>query len=261
MRVARTPPFFYFLVLIAALSLGFARTACGSNPSRPTVAEQYLFSALNAERTERGLPALRWDDALYEAAKPHAAEMAARGSISHQYAGEPDLASRGRSAGARFSLIAENVAEAATALEIHTAWMNSPGHRANILDGKLNAVGIRVVRRDGQLYAVQDFAHTVDVLTLEEQERTVASLLQAQTEIPVRTATEDARRTCEMSTGYAGRQPGFVMRFTAAELTGLPQTLRARLASGRYREAAVGACPLNGEEKFTAFSIAVLLYP
>jgi hypothetical protein len=187
--------------------------------------------------------------------------MAARRSISHQYPGEPDLASRGRSAGGRFSLIAENVAEAETALEIHTAWMNSPGHRANILDGKLNAVGIRVVRRDGQLYAVQDFAHTVDALTLEEQEHTVASLVQAETEIPVRTATDDARRTCAMSTGYAGRQPGFVMRFTAAELKGLPETLRAHLASGRFREAAVGACPLSGEQRFTAFSIAVMLYP
>lgn len=246
-----------FLLLLSAL----LPHAYGGGPTKPTVAEQYLFAAVNEERTQRGLLALRWDDSLYEAARPHAEEMAARRSISHQYPGEPDLAARGRGAGAHFSLIAENVAEAPTALEVHTAWMNSPGHRANILDGKLNAVGIRVVRRSGQLYAVQDFSHTVETLTLEEQERTVASLLQAETEIPVRTATEDARRTCGMSTGYAGRQPGFVMRFTAADLKGLPQTLRSRLATGRYHEAAVGACPLKGEQRFTAFSIAVLLYP
>jgi hypothetical protein len=246
---------------LGAVLLGLPLGASAASPSRPSVAEQYLFAAVNAERTQRGLPALRWDDALYEAARPHAAAMAARSTISHQFPGEPDLASRGRSAGVRFSRIAENVAEAATAVEIHTAWMNSPGHRANILDEKLNAVGIRVVRRDGQLYAVQDFSRTVDTLTIEEQERTVASLVQAEAEIPVRTASEEARRTCEMPSGYAGRQPGFVMRFTASELNGLPQPLRSRLASGRYREAAVGACPLRDEDKFTAFSIAVLLYP
>ncbi len=122
-----------------------------------SVAEQYLFQAANAERASRGLPTLRWDTGLYHAAQGHCWQMAQRESISHQYPGEPELASRGKNAGARFSMIAENVAEAQTAVRIHDAWMNSPGHRANLLDPHLDAVGISVRSRNGQLYAVQDF--------------------------------------------------------------------------------------------------------
>jgi len=121
--------------------------------SKSSVAEQYLFSAANAERLQRGLPPLHWDAALYRAAQGHAQEMAARASISHQYPGEAELADRGRRAGARFSEIAENVAEAPTAVRIHDAWMNSPGHRANLLDPQVDSVGISVLRRDGQLLA------------------------------------------------------------------------------------------------------------
>src|ERR1700742_3316719 len=132
-----------------------------------SVSEQYLFQAANAERAQRGLPALRWDAALYRAAQRHAQEMAERQSISHQYPGEPELADRGKNAGARFSVISENVAEAGTAVRIHDAWMNSPGHRENLLDPRVDAVGISVRSRNGQLYAVQDFERKVESLTLE----------------------------------------------------------------------------------------------
>ncbi|MGC2496619.1 MAG: CAP domain-containing protein, partial [Acidobacteriaceae bacterium] len=80
--------------------------------SGPTVAEQYLLSAANAERAQRGLQPLHWDRALYDAASYHAEQMAERESISHQYEGEPELMVRGQAAGARFSVISENVAEA-----------------------------------------------------------------------------------------------------------------------------------------------------
>ena len=49
----------------------------------PSVAEQYLFAAANAERAQQGLPVLRWDESLYRAAEGHAVEMASRESISH----------------------------------------------------------------------------------------------------------------------------------------------------------------------------------
>src|ERR1700761_2426580 len=86
-----------------------------------SVAEQYLFNAANAERAQRGLPLLLWNDALYRAARGHAREMASRASISPQYPGELELAARGRQAGFRFSSIAENVAQSSTAVRIHDA--------------------------------------------------------------------------------------------------------------------------------------------
>jgi len=230
--------------------------------SQSSVAEQYLFAAANGERTQRGLQPLRWDAALYRAAFGHAQEMAARASISHQYAGEAELADRGRSAGARFSEIAENVAEAPTAVRIHDAWMNSPGHRANLLDPQVDSVGISVMRRDGQLYAVQDFGRTVATLSFAQQEDKVGSLMLSIASLQLLPTSDDVRRTCSMDTGFAGsRRPWFVMRYTAGDLSRLPDALKVELASGKFHQAAVGACAGRGDQPFTAFNIAVLLYP
>lgn len=250
------------VLLVAVMTgLAIARHGRAQDGGQPTVAEQYLFRAANAERAAMGLGEVRWDVALYSAANAHAYEMARRQNISHQYAGEPELAERGKRAGVRFSRISENVAEAPNAVEIHSAWMNSSGHRENLLDPAVTAVGIRVVQRNGELYAVEDFARVVEQLTTEEQERRVAALVENTGGIET-LPTLDARRTCEMRTGYAGgRRPYFVMRFTAAELTRLPEQLRERLTSGRFEQAAVGACRAREGAPFASYSLAVLLYP
>lgn len=236
--------------------------ATPESPRTGTVAEQYLFSAANAERAERGLQPLRWDQTLYRAAQRHAGEMAARESISHQYPGELDLAGRGRAAGARFTVIAENVAEAWSAPEIHDAWMRSPGHRANLLDPRVNSVGISVLRRGNELYAVEDFDRSAQNLSFEQQENAIALLLQTEAKLYMLPNVGDARRTCEMDTGYAGvTKPWFVMRFTTATLDRLPETLRAKLATGKYHSASVGACEVRDSGAFSPYAIAVLLFP
>jgi hypothetical protein len=167
-----------------------------------------------------------------------------------------------KSAGGRFSVISENVAEAQTAVRIHDAWMNSPGHRENLLDPRVDSVGISVLRRGGQLYAVQDFDRAVAILSLAEQERTVAQQLMAAGAAGILTDSDDARRTCGLATGYAGaRQPRFVMRYTSADLSRIPDVLRQKLAAGQVREAVVGACAGPAGQPFSTYSIAVLLYP
>jgi len=246
--------------VLAAWVLACAVAAAAQSPG--SVAEQYLFASANAERSQRGLAALRWDEALYRAADGHAREMAERASISHQYPGEAELATRGRDAGARFSLIAENVAEAPTAVRIHDAWMKSPEHRANLLDPQVDSVGIRVVSRNGQLYAVEDFSRVVSTLSLEEQEHRVGELVQRASQVRLLEATAQARQTCAMESGFVGEhRPAFVMRFTSAELTRLPEQLTSRLATGKYSQAQVGACAVEGEKRFATFRVAVLLYP
>lgn len=236
--------------------------AVAQSTSQGSVAEQYLFAAANAERAQRGLQPLRWDANLYRAAQSHCQEMASRASISHQYPGEAELTERGRRAGVRFSQISENVAEAPTAVRIHDAWMNSPGHRANLLDTKVDSVGISVLRRDGQLYAVEDFGKTVAVLSLEEQESQVSALISAAASIEILPPSDDVRHTCSMETGYAGsRRPSFVMRYTTGDLAKLPDALKTQLATGKFHQAAVGACASHDHQAFTSFNIAVLLYP
>jgi uncharacterized protein YkwD len=226
-----------------------------------TVAEQYLFAAANEARANQGLPSLRLDPILSEASAVHAREMANHDAISHQFNGEPELTSRAANAGAHFSVIAENVGEAPSSPIIHDLWMHSPGHRANLLDPDVDSIGIAIVTRNNQLYAVEDFARTVQILTLNQQEKTVANVL-AQSGMRVGETTKDARQTCTMSTGYAGsRQPWFVMRYTAASLNAIPSQLKSRLSSGKYHQAVVGACPATHSGSFTAYNIAVLLYP
>lgn len=226
-----------------------------------TVAEQYLLAAANEDRVNQGLQPLRFDPVLAEASAIHAREMAAHAEISHQFDGEPALAARGANAGAHFSLITENVAEAPTSVIIHNLWMHSPGHRANLLDPNVDSIGIAIVTRDHQLYAVEDFASNVQTLSLNQQERTVASVI-AQSGMHVTETTEEARQTCTMSTGYAGsRQPWYIMRYTAGSLNQIPSQLKSKLASGKYHQAVVGACSVTRNSPFTAYNIAVLLYP
>lgn len=229
-----------------------------------TVAEQYLLAAANQERTALGLQLLRRDARLADAAAGHAREMAAHATISHQFAGEAELTARAAGAGVAFSVVSENVGEAPSAVLIHAMWMQSEHHRTNLLDPAIDAVGISVIARGAELYAVEDFAKTVRAVPIEQQESAIALLIaQPGTVVdagPVSTAA--ARQTCAMETGYAGaRKPGFVMRFTSDSLTQLPGELKSRLASGRYHQAAVGACAGGSNGPFTAYNLAVLLYP
>ena len=226
-----------------------------------SVSEQYLLSAANVDRAARGLRQLHFDEHLQIAARMHAYQMVRHGEISHQFAGEQDLAARAGEAGARFSLISENVAEAPDASQIHDLWMHSAGHRANLLDPAVDSVGIAVVRDRGEFYAVEDFGKSVRSLSLEQQENTVGQMLEGKGLMLVE-ERGNARQTCELSTGYAGgRQPWFVMRYTSSDIANLPPELTERLASGKYHQAAVGACVSGKSGPFSSYNLAVLLYP
>jgi uncharacterized protein YkwD len=256
-------------VLLAALAPLPVFGAAASIPvsPRPSVnAEQSLLAAANRERAARGIPQLRFDPVLAEAARFHAMQMAAHANISHQFSGEPDLSARGANAGAHFSLISENVAEAPNVSMFHDMWMHSKGHRENLLDPRVNVVGVAIVVRNGQYYAVEDFASTVESLSFNRQEEAVNELL-ARTGLAVgptgRTSTlAQARMACSMDSGFPGRQkPWFIMRYSADRLDRLPSQLESRIRSGKYHQAVVGACQDSGSGSFTAYSIAVLLYP
>lgn len=224
------------------------------------VSEQYLLAAANQERTAHGLGPVRLDDLLSLAARLHAYQMADRQTISHRFDGERDLAARASDAGAKFSLITENVAEATNAARIHDLWMASDGHRANLLDPGVDSVGIAVVQKRGQLYAVVDFSHAVTQLSVVQQEGQIGRLLSAGG-LQLVGDTADARQTCTMSTGFVGaRTPMFVMRFSSSSLERLPEKLTSQLESGKYREAAVGACVTGKQTPFALYNIAVLLY-
>jgi hypothetical protein len=254
----KLPRRFAVLLLCAASFQLFAQS---TNPRQPTVAEQYLLAMANQERTQRNIQPLAWDTHLAAAAMQHAQRMAQENAISHQFPNEAPPEGRAATAGARFSLIAENVAIAPTPQELHTAWMHSPGHRANLLEPHENAVGIAVLRRNGELFAVEDFSEQVAQVGFDGQEAQVAALLHGLGMADVK-ATADARKSCTMDTGHAGtRLPYFVMRYTTSDLSLLPDELKSRLATDkRLHHAEVGACA-STSQNFSSFNIAILLYP
>ncbi|MGA2643814.1 MAG: CAP domain-containing protein [Candidatus Sulfotelmatobacter sp.] len=142
----------------AFLILGCTLLVTAPAQTSSGAAEQELFVSVNRTRRAQGLPPLRWNDALAAAARRHAGVMAQRGSAEHGFAGEPGLASRVTQAGVRFVSLSENVAQGPGPEAIQTEFLNSSNHRANILDAEMDSVGIGVVERRGQLFAVEDFS-------------------------------------------------------------------------------------------------------
>ena len=241
--------------------VGLAAVMLATHVRAQDPAAQQLMQLVNADRTQQGLPALKWDASLAQAAQEHAQLMAEQGELSHQYPGEADLEGRAAQAGAHFRSISENVAMAGSPQALEKEWMNSPPHRANILNASMTSVGIGIVRKGGNYYAVQDFAASVANLGPEQIEQKVGQILQ-QRGLQLTDMAQDARQTCEMEHGSAGgSKPMFVMRWEGTDLTRLPDVLEQKIASGRYHKAAVGACDSgNASQGFTTYKVAVLLY-
>jgi uncharacterized protein YkwD len=140
--------------LLAAMLLCGAALAQSQEP----LAEKELLAAVNHERRNYGLAPLRWDESLAAAARHHAVVMAKHDSVEHVFEGEPNLSARARQAGAHFTWLSENVAQGPTAEFIQSQFIRSSSHRANILDRDMNSIGVAVIERNHQLFAVEDFA-------------------------------------------------------------------------------------------------------
>lgn len=100
----------------------------------------------NAERRKRGLPALVQNRNLASSAQYHAEFMAHNDCFAHRCPKEPPLDKRALAAGYGFRGVAENIAAGApTPAEVVNDWMDSPGHRANILHPRMREIGIGYV--------------------------------------------------------------------------------------------------------------------
>jgi len=132
-------------------------------PSRPSARDALtdardLLRAINRERALSGAPALRGDPLLDRVAAAHARNLAAREVIAHRPTPDDGPIERLERAQLRAERVAENLARAQTLTDAHARWMASPSHRANALDPALDALGIGVAARDGELYVVALFA-------------------------------------------------------------------------------------------------------
>lgn len=139
------------VLIIGVAVLSAAQAQTGS-------AEQELFASVNRARRAQGVPALKWNEALAVAAHRHAALMAQHGAAEHGFPGEPALASRVTQAGAHFVWLSENVVQGSDVEAIQAEFLRSANHRANMMDADMDSVGVGVVERGGQLFAVEDFS-------------------------------------------------------------------------------------------------------
>ena len=116
-------------------------------------AKRVTLCLLNQERAGRGLRPLRENSRLERAARRHSDDMVASNLFSHSSSNGGRLAGRVRSAGylsgARSWVVGENIGWAQSSLASPASmvrmWMNSPGHRANILRGAFRDIGIGIV--------------------------------------------------------------------------------------------------------------------
>jgi uncharacterized protein YkwD len=139
---------------LTALLLTLAALVTGAATARPaaaatSTAEGSFTSMLNQERTSRGVARLATRSALVAVARTQAARMASSNRLYHN----PRLAT----AVHNFRWVGENVGYGPKVSVVHAAFMNSPGHRDNILDRDFTEIGIGVVVRDGRIWVAQVF--------------------------------------------------------------------------------------------------------
>ncbi len=140
-------------ILCAATVCLAGEAAAQTAPAKPQAAvksaglkllpiEQNIVDYSNVERARYGLPALAVDVELMQSARQHATWMTVNQSLVHS--GQP---------------VAENIAMGQPhSQSVVQCWMNSPGHRANILDGGHRRIGVAAYRTaTGTIFWCQQF--------------------------------------------------------------------------------------------------------
>jgi uncharacterized protein YkwD len=134
-----------------------APTTTRTTTTPPPTRQDQVFALVNQARAEHGCRALTGDPRLTRAAQDHSDDMSAHHYFAHTTPSGVTFDERERAAGYP-TPGGENIAEGQTsAQQVMTDWLNSPGHRANILNCAFTAIGIGV-DTDGW-YWTQDFGY------------------------------------------------------------------------------------------------------
>ena len=137
---------FAILTIAAMVTAGLGLTAGADSAT-----ESEFLAKINAERSANGLGSLSMDGGLQAHARKHSQDMMDANQIYHSTSAELQAA-----AGSGWSKLGENVGRGGSVSSLHQAFMNSSGHRANIL-GDYNYAGIGTGTKDGVLYVTVVF--------------------------------------------------------------------------------------------------------
>ncbi len=118
--------------------------------------DEEVLRLVNIERSKAGLTAFTTNSTLKSAADKRAQETVQ--SFSHTRPNGTGFETALNEYGVSYRAAGENIAYGQKSpQEVVTGWMNSPGHRANILNGKFNKIGIGVYKTNGVIYWSQLF--------------------------------------------------------------------------------------------------------
>lgn len=125
--------------------------------------ESEIFRLVNVERKKAGVKTLNYSTTMQKYARIKSEDMATRGYFDHRDPQGNLITEKMKNDGVKYSSWGENIAyiggESASKLasEFMNNWMNSPGHRANILSPNFTGIGIGVYKSGNTVYATQEF--------------------------------------------------------------------------------------------------------
>lgn len=126
--------------------------------------EQAIFQRVNQERATAGLPALSYNTTMEHYARVKSKDMGDRGYFDHKDPQGRLITDQMKADGVSYNSWGENIAyiqgvngNSTLATQFMDNWMNSPGHRANILSSNFSSIGIGVYKIGNTYYATQEF--------------------------------------------------------------------------------------------------------
>lgn len=135
--------------------LGATLIALLAAPARAQDPTGDVLARVNQERARNGLSALARIAELDTAARRHSLDMATNNFFSHTGSDQTSAGDRANAAGYHWYTWGENIAAGyPTAQAVMDGWMNSPGHRANILNPNFRDIGIAAVTHAGSRYGI-----------------------------------------------------------------------------------------------------------
>jgi uncharacterized protein YkwD len=145
---------------VLALCLSGAVGSAQDKAFKLEPAEQMLLDLTNAERKKEELPPLKASALLSKAARAHSQNMAKQGKLEHEL-DEKTPVDRIKETGYKIRRAGENIAFGSDNLplaEIMKLWMESEGHKANIMNPDFTELGVGIARNDkGEVYYTQVF--------------------------------------------------------------------------------------------------------
>lgn len=125
--------------------------------SSMTAEETQLFNLINTERTKQGLAVLKANSAVANVARAHSQDMATNNYFDHSNLKGESPFTRLRKGGISYIAAGENIAINTSVSGAHQAFMNSAGHRANVLNRDYTEAGIGIIRSGSRLYVTENF--------------------------------------------------------------------------------------------------------